>query len=374
MADGEGTAGTVIKDVSPALGLIPIAGPILSTAASIGGGLLQADSASKQADEAKRIRANALATPKENLRPEYLASLHMARMKALSGLPGIETDKGDLAQQLADQIRYIRMAAPGGNAALSAMGRASANNSASLRGLQAKDAEFRSNALTDVGNTLWNTGDKQRDLEVAQRVQRNQGLTAASAMENAAQFNKQRGIDTILGGIAKGGNQIFDNIMKTNGQSDNSQTANNGSSSESSRQAAEIRQRDIDSGYINENGKVNEINPITGAPNITYSSPDGKARVDAAVNRDAISNPSLLPWINQDRQDYSYFKYGYDDIGTGKFPTQNDNFDYSPSLYSSALNDHLATTSPGVNSFDFFANSTVGSDNSYSTPPSSLSE
>lgn len=217
MADAEGTAGSVIQGIGPALGAVPYVGPILSMAASLGGGALQADSAKKQAAEAARIRQQALNTQKAPLQADYLAALHQARMKAISGLPGAEQYKGDLASQLADQIRYIRMAAPGGNAALSAMSAAVQNQNRSLNDLQAKDAAYRSGAQDNLQSTLWNVGDKNRDLELYRDLQKNQGLTAASAMENASMFNKQRGIDTILGGVAQGGNQLFDNMLKLYG-------------------------------------------------------------------------------------------------------------------------------------------------------------
>lgn len=217
MANGETTAGQVIQGVGPMLNLVPYVGPLLSAAASIGGGALQAAGAKKQKAEAERIRQQALNTQKQPLQGNYLAALHQARMKALSGLPGIDVYKGDLASQLADQIRYIRMAAPGGNAALSAMSAAVQNQNKGLNDLRAKDATYRSGAQDNLQNTLWDVGDKNRDLELYRDLQRDKGLTAASAMENASMFNKQRGVDTILGGVAQGGNQLFDNMLKLYG-------------------------------------------------------------------------------------------------------------------------------------------------------------
>jgi hypothetical protein len=181
-----------------ALNLVPFVGPVLSSLASIGSGALQADAARKQAAQAANIRQQAMATQKESIRPEYLAALHMAQMKALGGVPGMNEYQGNLGQELADQIRYIRMAAPGGNQALAAMSKAVAGRSAAFNQLQGQDMAYRSAAQGDVAKTLWDVGAQQRGLETYRDTQRNAGLTAASAMENAAMLNKQRGIDTAL--------------------------------------------------------------------------------------------------------------------------------------------------------------------------------
>jgi hypothetical protein len=200
-----------------ALGAVPFVGPVLSSLASIGSGALQADAARKQAAQAANIRQQAMATQKEAIRPEYLAALHMSQMKALGGLPGMNEYQGNLGQELADQIRYIRMAAPGGNQALAAMSKAVAGRSAAFNQLQGQDMAYRSAAQGDVAKTLWDVGTQQRGLETYRVTQRNAGLTAASAMENAAMLNKQRGIDTALAGTAGGANQVTDNMMKLMG-------------------------------------------------------------------------------------------------------------------------------------------------------------
>jgi hypothetical protein len=235
MADGEGTAGTVISDVAPALGAVPYVGPILSAAASIGGGLLQSDAAKKQAAQAAQVRQNALNTQVQPMRPEYLAALHLAQMRSLGGLPGLQTDKTDLAQQLADQIRYIRMASPGGNQALAAMSKAVAANSTGLQKLQAQDLNYRGLADKDVADTLWKVGDAGRNLENIRDTQRTQGLTAAAALENASMVNKQQGASTALGAVSTGANQLLNNYMKLyqnqNSGSSANNIANNGMSS-----------------------------------------------------------------------------------------------------------------------------------------------
>lgn len=225
MADGEQVAGQTISTIGPVLNAVPYVGPILSAAASIGGGLLQSDAAKKQAAQAAKVRQDALNTAVQPMRPEYTAALHLARMHELGGLPGLQVEKGDLAQQLADQIRYIHMAAPGGNAALAAMSKAVSNQSAGLRGLQAKDELFRGNASADTAKTLWNVGDAGRKLEDIRDEQRTGGLKAAAALENASMLNKQGGYNTAAFGAAQGANSIFQNLLKLGGTGNGTSTA-----------------------------------------------------------------------------------------------------------------------------------------------------
>ncbi len=55
--------------------------------------------------------------------------------------------------------------------------------------------------LTKVGQTNWDIGEKERQLEDKRDLVKQQGLTAASALENAATYNKQGAANTILGAI-----------------------------------------------------------------------------------------------------------------------------------------------------------------------------
>src|ERR1700721_294575 len=119
-ATAENTAGQVIGSVSQAVGAIPLIGPIASGIGSLISGVLERNAAQKQAQQAQNARQAALNTPLENQRPEYLAALHMARMRELSGLPGAPQDKQDLSQQLADQLRAIRMRGKNGGQKLQA--------------------------------------------------------------------------------------------------------------------------------------------------------------------------------------------------------------------------------------------------------------
>lgn len=201
MADGLGTAGGVISAVSPALSAIPVAGAFLSAAGSIAGGLMQSAAAKKQAAQAEKIRKDALSAKTQALRPEFLSKKRMDNMAYLSGLPGYGLAKENIDEQAATNLRAIRENSPTGAATVSAISSALQLGNKANRELDINNAEFRAKKLSDVGNTEWAIGEKQRQLEDIRDQTKREGLTAASAMENAATANKMNAANTITGAI-----------------------------------------------------------------------------------------------------------------------------------------------------------------------------
>ncbi len=213
MASTEATAGSAIQAISPALNAVPYVGPILSILGSVGGGLLESDAAKKQQQQGLQMQKDALATPMTPLAPEYLAALHNQMLMAHSDMPGFQQNKELLSQQLADQIRGIRMSSPSGNATLAAIGNSLANQSRGAQNLGIANAQYQNAAQQKANEMLWNVGDARVANEAIQREQRNKGLTSASQMLNSAMLNKQTGANQIIGGITAGVSDIEKNTL-----------------------------------------------------------------------------------------------------------------------------------------------------------------
>lgn len=211
MADGVGTAGNVISTVAPMTSAIPIAGPIISGALGLVGGILQKTAAEKQADQAAQIRKDALATEKQALRPEFLRSMRIRKMQALQGMPGKDLAELGLDEDIAANIRGIKESSPQGATATAAISALLNRANAQKRNIQQQDAQFRYDATGKVADTEWELGNQQRGLEIAQINQRNQGLTAAAGMENAAMANDMTGNNTILGSISSTASSLANN-------------------------------------------------------------------------------------------------------------------------------------------------------------------
>lgn len=201
MADSLGTAGAVVSSISPALSAIPYVGGILSAAGTVAGGLMQQAAAKKQAAQAAKIRQDALNTQKQGLRPEFLAKKRMDEMGYLSGLPGYNLAKENIDEDAASNLRAIRDGSPNGTATAAAVAAGLELGNKANRELDIKNAEYKAGKLNDVGTTEWAIGEKQRDLENIRDMQRKEGLTAASAMENASTANKMNAANTITGAL-----------------------------------------------------------------------------------------------------------------------------------------------------------------------------
>jgi len=222
MADESGetlnTSGGVLKTTTGALGAIPIVGPILSAVGGIAGGVMQGVAANKQRQQAEQIRKAALMAQKAGLRPEYAAKLRLDQMLASSDQPGLDQYKKSQEQMLATHLRTIREASPNGAATVAAISAALANENQDMNRILAGNEAYKAGKMADVGNTLWNVGDKQRYLEDLRDQEKARGLTAASAFENAATANKMNAANTIIGSLTSAGSNMMSNMQQQENQ------------------------------------------------------------------------------------------------------------------------------------------------------------
>lgn len=191
-------AGTVIKSISPALSAIPYVGGALSALGTGIGGALEVGEAKKQAEQAERIRKEALATKPQKIQDEYLKDLRMKTMAAATGLPGLEQAQTAFESQSAKTARAIRESSPSGAATLAAMSAAKGLENSSIQELMGKNAQFKADALNTLGETVKGIGGEKQSLQNAANVIRKEGLQAASAFDAAATYNKQNAINKIL--------------------------------------------------------------------------------------------------------------------------------------------------------------------------------
>lgn len=201
MADALGTTGTVLSTAAPLLNAVPYVGPILSAAATIGGGIMQTSAAKKQAAQAAKVRDEALRTGKQPLRPEFAQRLRMDKMLAQAGLAGLPLYQEKLDERLSNSVRSVREQSNSGAGTLAAVSALTGAENDQLRELMIQDAAVKQELQKRVGDTNWDIGVKERGLEDIRDAQKREGLTAAAALENAATYNKQQGIKSILGAV-----------------------------------------------------------------------------------------------------------------------------------------------------------------------------
>lgn len=201
MADGTQTAATAIKTITPMLGMIPGIGQVASVAGGIIGGVLENDVANNQAAQAEKMRKEALRTQTQALRPEFAQAERIRKMQALQGLQGKEQIAENIDENIAANLRSIKESSPQGATATAAISALVNKANAQKRELGIKDAQIKYDATGKLADTKWDMGLQQRGLEDRRDLQRTQGLTAASAMENAATANKMNATNKIIGSV-----------------------------------------------------------------------------------------------------------------------------------------------------------------------------
>lgn len=209
-------ASGIVKGVSGMAGAIPIAGPIISGLGGIIGGVLEGQEAEKQKQQAEKARKDALNLKPENIDPIFQQKLRADKAAELAGLPGKLLWQNMLDQRTANDLRAIRDSSPNGAAALASASAAMGRNSQDLNTLAIKDAEFRAGQAKETRDTLWDVGLQKNRQEDIRNVRREQGLTAASALENAATYNKMNAINKILGTVGGTASAISANADANN--------------------------------------------------------------------------------------------------------------------------------------------------------------
>lgn len=205
-------AGSVIKGVAPVLSAVPYVGPILSMAATIGGGALEASEAEKQKEQAEKIRNDAKNMKPQAIQDEYLKSLRMDKMAAISGMPALEYDKSQIENNTARTLRSIQESSPSGAATLAAMGAAKALESNSLSDILAKNEAYKANANVTLSNALKGIGGEKQSLQDKMNEMKKDQLRAASGLEAAGTYNKMQGINKILGAAGSTASSLFKQV------------------------------------------------------------------------------------------------------------------------------------------------------------------
>lgn len=214
MADEQGTAGSLIKTVSPALGAIPYVGPILSMAGNITGGLLEADAAKKQQEQAAKEREAALGMKPAQVNPLFTQKLKADKAAELAGMPAKALWQQMLDARKAADIRAIQESSPSGAATLAAISAAEGNQNTSLNDLMVKDAMWRADMGEKTRGTLWDVGLQANRQEDIRNERQAQQLQAAGALEAAGTFNKQNAINKIIGGVTSTASSLTANAQK----------------------------------------------------------------------------------------------------------------------------------------------------------------
>lgn len=200
--------GGAMQGISPLFGMIPMVGGVLSTAMSIGGGLLEKQEAKKQAEQAERQRKEAMALKPRPIQKEYQQKLDAAKFASLSGMPGYDIYKNQLQETTGQGMRAARQTAPTGSANLEAVSRLNLAENTAMQDLMAKDAATRFGLQKEVRDTLAEVGGQKQMQQNIADVRRMEMLGRVAQLENAALYNRVMGAKNILGAIGKGANAL----------------------------------------------------------------------------------------------------------------------------------------------------------------------
>lgn len=213
---GQKTAGTVIKTVAPLLSAIPYVGPFVSLAAGIGGGLLEADAAKKQAEQGANERNQADNLMKAPARPEFRQKYNAEQALALGDAPGLEQYKEWLEGNMAAHIRTIKENSPNGASAANAISLLLGQTDQATNQLGADNIKYKASKTETALNDLWNTGLQEHGLEQERDAKKASMYQQANALETASTANKQTAVNTITGLVSSTATSLFNNIGRDN--------------------------------------------------------------------------------------------------------------------------------------------------------------
>jgi hypothetical protein len=200
-AQGEQTAGSVVKGVSPMLGMIPMVGPILSMAGTMVGGYLEQDAGKKQQEQAANLQKQATAMLPNKIQSEYGAKYRGDMSAALAGLPGIDMYKQFLADNMATHMRAIKENSPNGGAAVNAMSLALGQENAAVNKLGLNSAEYSANKMDEALKDLWGVGEKKDAQQAILDEKKKAIFSQANNLSAAGTANKMGGINKMIGGV-----------------------------------------------------------------------------------------------------------------------------------------------------------------------------
>lgn len=147
---------------------------------------IDANRAGKQRARAAQLIAESNQIKKTPLRKEFEQARRGADMMATQGLASTFTAKKMLDADAANNLRAIQQSSPSGAVASAAIASTIGAKNKATQELLARDAEFRTQGARQALNTLWQVGEKERDLEVEQRERQEALQRRAMALEDSA--------------------------------------------------------------------------------------------------------------------------------------------------------------------------------------------
>lgn len=177
-----------------------IAGGFFDFFGAIGKHQLTESLAKEQEDRAKKLKAEASQVKAPALREEFRNVERMKALGAISGLPGMKAAGEEIEQSGATALRGGKEALSSGGEYLQLASNMYAAENKAKRDLKLQDAQFRSGAMGDYANAVWNIGNEQLKNDAIKRAEQQELHKQASALENASTANKYQGrIDAIEG-------------------------------------------------------------------------------------------------------------------------------------------------------------------------------
>lgn len=123
---------------------------------------------------------------KSPIRKEFEQARRGADMMATQGLASTFTAQKQLDADAANNLKAIQQSSPSGAIASAAIASTIGAKNKATQELLARDAEFRTQGARQALNTLWQVGEKERDLEIEQRERREALQRRAMALEDSA--------------------------------------------------------------------------------------------------------------------------------------------------------------------------------------------
>lgn len=147
---------------------------------------IDSNRAKQQRARASELIAESKQIKKTPLRKEFEQARRGADMMATQGLASTFTAQKQLDADAANNLKAIQQSSPSGAIASAAIASTIGDKNKATQELLARDAEFRTQGARQALNTLWQVGEKERDLEIEQRERREALQRRAMALEDSA--------------------------------------------------------------------------------------------------------------------------------------------------------------------------------------------
>lgn len=175
------------------------AGGAQSAAAVAAGAMSAIDAfttAKKQKKKAKELAAAAGRVVKGQVQKEFLEGERAADIMAQEGMPGLQEANQQLEESAASNLNAIRKTVGGANAA-AAIAAVLGSQDRAKRDLFIQDKTMQRENQLNAINWKQTIGSIQQGLENQRIKERDDLLVGAAQLENAAEQNRRRGIETL---------------------------------------------------------------------------------------------------------------------------------------------------------------------------------